>query len=52
MMSIDDAFAQAVEHHRAGRLDEAEVLYRRVLDEEPDDPDSLQLLGSLFLQRG
>lgn len=44
--------AQGVAAHRAGRLDDAQVLYRRYLDENPRDPDALQLLAVLHSQRG
>lgn len=44
--------AQAVNHHRAGRLDEAAQLYRQALLVDPYDPAVLQSLGTLFLQRG
>ncbi len=42
----------AVEHHRAGRLDKAEDLYRRALRRYPDHPDILHLLGVLALDHG
>jgi tetratricopeptide (TPR) repeat protein len=42
----------AVAAHRAGRLDEAERLYRTVLATEPDDPNALHLLGVVYRQRG
>jgi len=42
----------AVAAHRAGRLAEAEALYRRVLRGEPRQPVALHLLGVLALQRG
>ncbi len=47
-MSIDDA----IRHHEAGRLDEAERLYRAMLDAEPRHPDALHLLGVLLTQLG
>ncbi len=47
-MSLDDA----IRLHEAGRLREAEQLYRSMLDAEPDDPDALHLLGVLLLQVG
>jgi predicted O-linked N-acetylglucosamine transferase (SPINDLY family) len=43
---------RALELHRAGRLEEAEVLYRRVLQVQPEHPDALHLLGVLTAQRG
>jgi tetratricopeptide (TPR) repeat protein/SAM-dependent methyltransferase len=42
----------ALPHHRAGRLSEAEALYRSVLEIEPDNVDALQLLGVLAHQSG
>jgi protein O-GlcNAc transferase len=44
--------AAAIDHHRAGRLAEAEALYRRVLAQEPRHADALHLLGVLAYQRG
>ena len=32
-------------HHQAGRLDQAEALYREILAEQPDHADALHLLG-------
>jgi tetratricopeptide (TPR) repeat protein len=40
---LEDAFA----HHRAGRLEQAEALYRNVLLQEPDSLNALQLLGAI-----
>ena len=37
----------AAEAHRSGRLVEAEVAYRRVLRQQPDDPEALKLLAIL-----
>jgi len=47
-MSIDDA----IRHHEAGRLREAQRLYRSLLDAEPYHPDALHLLGVLLTQLG
>ncbi len=38
--------------HRAGDLDGAEALYRRVLDAVPAEPNALHLLGVIAYQRG
>ncbi|HYE50747.1 MAG TPA: tetratricopeptide repeat protein, partial [Azospirillaceae bacterium] len=38
----------AIEHHREGRTDAAEPLYRSVLAHEPDQPVALHLLGHLL----
>lgn len=48
---LSSTLAQAVEHHRAGRLEEAARLYRQVLATSPADAMALQSLGTLFLQR-
>ncbi|MCH7539691.1 MAG: tetratricopeptide repeat protein [Proteobacteria bacterium] len=39
------ALTAALEHHRAGRLKEAEAIYRRVLEVQPRHADALHLLG-------
>ena len=43
---------QAMTLHRAGRLPEAETLYRQVLQEDPNQPEALQNLGLLAHQVG
>jgi tetratricopeptide (TPR) repeat protein len=43
--------AKAMEHHRAGRLGEAEKHYRVALLLAPRHPDALRLLGALYLQQ-
>ena len=42
----------AIQHHQAGRLDEAEPLYRQLLAAHPAHPDGLHLLGVLAGQSG
>ena len=42
----------ALEHHHAGRLAEAEQLYRAVLRDDAGDADALNLLAVLEYQRG
>jgi predicted O-linked N-acetylglucosamine transferase (SPINDLY family) len=49
---MPDLLQQALASHQAGRLDEAESLYRRVLQSAPRDPNALHLLGVLENQRG
>jgi Flp pilus assembly protein TadD len=43
---------EALAHHQAGRLDQAEGLYRRVLSLQPSQPDALHLLGMAALAQG
>lgn len=52
MATIAEALALALDHHLAGRLAEARVLYTRILDAEPDQPDALHFLGVLAGQLG
>lgn len=42
----------AISRHQSGRLDEAEVLYRRILSADAKNPDALHLLGVIAQQRG
>jgi tetratricopeptide (TPR) repeat protein len=51
-MTIDEAFAAAVEHHQTGRLREAEALYRQVLAQNANHADASHLLGVLAFQSG
>lgn len=42
---------QAVTHHQAGRLDEAEQIYRDILQSQPEHSDAWHLLGVIAAQR-
>ena len=44
--------ALAIEHHRAGRLADAEALYRQVLTSDPQNAEAMRLLGYLAHQAG
>jgi protein O-GlcNAc transferase len=46
------ALRDALKHHQASRMAEAESGYRRILAASPDHPDALHLLGVLEQQRG
>jgi predicted TPR repeat methyltransferase len=47
-----DLLGQAVRLHQQGRLDQAQALYRRVLEANPRQFDALHLLGVIERQRG
>jgi predicted O-linked N-acetylglucosamine transferase (SPINDLY family) len=48
--SAEAFLVQAATHHQAGRLAEAERLYRAVLERLPDSADAHHNLGVLFMQ--
>jgi predicted O-linked N-acetylglucosamine transferase (SPINDLY family) len=49
---LSRTFRAGLVHHQAGRLDQAETLYRKVLAAHPDHADALHLLGVLAYQCG
>ena len=51
-MTIDQAHELALQHHQAGRLAEAEALYRQILAVQPQHADALHLLGVIAHQVG
>lgn len=52
MISISEKLAVAIAHHHAGRLHEAEELYREILELHPDHSDALHLWGLVAYQAG
>jgi FkbM family methyltransferase len=52
MPSIPQLFAEGLQHHRAGRIAEAERLYRTILEAAPRHGDALNLLGLAATQQG
>jgi predicted O-linked N-acetylglucosamine transferase (SPINDLY family) len=51
-ITIAQAMEMAVGHHQAGRLAEAEAIYRQVLVQVPEHPGALHFLGLLAAQTG
>ena len=52
-MTVDLALLQsAIEHHQAGRLAQAERIYRQLLAIDPNAPDVWHLLGVIAYQAG
>jgi tetratricopeptide (TPR) repeat protein len=52
MSGISETLNTALQHHQAGRLQQAESLYREILREDPEHPDALHLLGVAAHQSG
>lgn len=44
--------ADAVQLHKESKFDQAELIYRNLLDDEPEHAEALHLLGVLLHQRG
>lgn len=51
-MDPNETLQQAISHHQAGQLPEAEELYLRILQAEPGHPDANHNLGLMALQLG
>ena len=49
-MTLEQALQQAVAHHKAGQLQDAERLYRAILQAQPNHPDANHNLGVLAVQ--
>jgi len=52
MATISEALAIAIQHQQAGRLAEAEQIYRQVLATDENQPDAWHLLGVSSYQTG
>ncbi len=52
MATITEALTIALDLHLSGRLGEAQELYARILDADPEQPDALHFLGVLAGQIG
>jgi len=50
--TLQHQFESGLAHHRAGRLAEAEKIYRQILAQQPDHADASHLLGMLAAQTG
>src|SRR5208337_4411026 len=51
-LAITDALQLALRHHQKGELQQAEAIYRQVLQTQPDNADALHLLGVIANQLG
>jgi len=52
MATISEALAIALQHHRAGRLQAAEQIYRQILQVAPNHADAIHFLGVIAHQAG
>jgi protein O-GlcNAc transferase len=52
MATIPEALALATQHHQAGRLRDAELIYRQILAVDPNHSDAWHLLGVIACQCG
>jgi len=51
LMSLEERFMSGMFDHKAGRLAEAEVIYREILAQNPDAADALLAIWNDFLGR-
>src|SRR5471032_537955 len=51
-LQVPGALNAALAHHNAGRLAEAEAIYRQILQAEPNNPEALHLLGLIANRTG
>jgi protein O-GlcNAc transferase len=51
-MNVEQAYELAGRYHQAGRLAEAEQIYRQILQAQPDHADTLHRMGMLAHQSG
>jgi protein O-GlcNAc transferase len=52
MHTIPEAMVVAIQHHQAGRLHEAEPIYRQIVAADPNHHDAWHLLGVIANQEG
>jgi len=52
MATLAEALSQGWQYQRAGRLDVAEQIYRKIIEVQPDQPDALYLLGTVCHRQG
>jgi len=52
MKSTEQTLQTGLQHHEAGRLDQARECYRKILQAEPDHPDARHLSGMLAYREG
>ncbi|MHB8474377.1 MAG: O-linked N-acetylglucosamine transferase, SPINDLY family protein [Gammaproteobacteria bacterium] len=51
-LNIDQVLQSGMQHHQAGRFQQAESIYRQVLELEPENVSALHMLGVLMYHMG
>ncbi len=51
-LTVQQALDIAMQHHNAGELNKAELIYQQLLQNNPNNPDALHLLGVIGFQVG
>lgn len=51
-LNITESLREALAHHRNGQFNEAEEIYRAILDAQPQNPDANHNMGVLAMQIG
>ena len=51
-IDLSEALKIAIAHHQDGRLPQAETIYRQILQQQPNHPDALTLMGVIACQKG
>ena len=51
-ITIDQALQLAVKHHQEGNLIQADSIYKKILNKNPNNPDALHLSGLILHQQG
>lgn len=49
---IQNKLNTALSHHKSGKLPEAEIIYRQIIAEDPENASALNLFGLLLFQHG
>ncbi len=52
MININETLQMALKHHQSGQLQRADSIYQQVLQENPNNPDALNLSGLIAHQTG
>ena len=51
-LSVQQVIDLAAQHHKEGRLSQAETIYQQILQSDPNQPIALHLLGVIAHQMG